>query len=848
MARRRLLPLFVGLLVVTLGTVAAQQPPKEEQVEPVPPKVKAPPKVDDDVKPPAAKEKDKNKGKERTTTALDVRQLFPELAIEHDRVTLSNGGKLDVEPIPQFIGEANPTFAGKIVLRKLRGTGSGSSEASVTRSDVAGVIPYERLALITIDEFLKKTPRDGTTPEQLRARLEALQQSDRALETVLQFHGRAVETKQRDGSQGWTDLGLALNNRLRAIRIDRLRTLAGMKDWKEAQEFAARLRSTYPTNAEVRTEVVSILARHAEEALQERQWKAARQRLDLILSQYPDSTVAQEIRDKLRKAAQAVFEEARALKKQNLPDQAMARLRNAEEIWPELPGLRDEILKQGDAYPILRVGVRELPRDLSPLVARLDVDKQACELLFEALVEQVMVGDQGLVYQPELAVSLPRTVPRGRIFEVQNQARWSDGRLVKASDVIATWLLLREPSTRSFVYQWRDLVDQAEVPDDPYQIHFSMSQGFLDPLSLLTFKVLPQLPDGQRPDSAAFAKQPIGSGPFMLKGLEKVQGRDEMVFVANPYYGDRPGRSGLPRIREIRFFRMRDLREEARNEQMQLWLDVPSGQVEELKKAELEVVTHRNRRIWFLAVNNQQPLLKDVETRRALAHAIDREKILDQCFREGTKHHRPLNGPFPPGSWADNPQVQPRDPFKPDLARALAVKLIEQKTKPRLKLKYPDNDPRVAEACNLIKEQINQHAGVEIELLPCAPRTLIEDVIDKQDYELAYFSHDYPTEAFWLWPLFDPRGMEPGGGNYLRYSNDGPLESAFQKAMGHRQITAVQALMHNIHQQIHDKMPLIPLWQLDTHHALRKTLQVKHLDPLQVFTQAEQWELKGKGR
>ena len=50
-----------------------------------------------------------------------------------------------------------------------------------------------------------------------------------------------------------------------------------------------------------------------------------------------------------------------------------------------------------------------------------------------------------------------------------------------------------------------------------------------------------------------------------------------------------------------------------------------------------------------------------------------------------------------------------------------------------------------------------------------------------------------------------------------------------------------------IHKRLYDTMPLIPLWQLDTHLALHQDVQTvpapDRLDPLRVFTHADQWRL-----
>jgi len=68
-----------------------------------------------------------------------------------------------------------------------------------------------------------------------------------------------------------------------------------------------------------------------------------------------------------------------------------------------------------------------------------------------------------------------------------------------------------------------------------------------------------------------------------------------------------------------------------------------------------------NRRIYFLAVNHANPILgRNPALRLAIAHAINREAILNACFRAelSPAPHRSLNGPYPPASWAFNPELK----------------------------------------------------------------------------------------------------------------------------------------------------------------------------------------------
>jgi ABC-type transport system substrate-binding protein len=167
----------------------------------------------------------------------------------------------------------------------------------------------------------------------------------------------------------------------------------------------------------------------------------------------------------------------------------------------------------------------------------------------------------------------------------------------------------------------------------------------------------------------------------------------------------------------------------------------------------------------------------------------------------------------------------------------------------RLSLKYPDGDPLVKRACELIKEQVAAlGTGIQLELEAKSPRQLHDEVEFGHDFELAYYHYDYPTDGYWLWPLFNTnaKALDRGGKNYLGYQNDGQLESLFIKSMRHRDFQEFQHLTQDIHDRLYEKMPLIPLWQLDTHLAIQDDLKSSRLDPLLVFTDVEYWKLEKK--
>jgi peptide/nickel transport system substrate-binding protein len=365
----------------------------------------------------------------------------------------------------------------------------------------------------------------------------------------------------------------------------------------------------------------------------------------------------------------------------------------------------------------------------------------------------------------------------------------------------------------------------------------------------MLFKVLPAGSHLDSPDDPHFARKPIGSGPFQLQGKDG----NAVVFTANPYYR-RSTKPGLPHIREIRMAHSENPGRDFAEGRLHLLVDLPTDKITAMKSVKgVTVQTIPNRRIYFLAVNHRARMLQNEDLRRTIAHAIDRTKILNEIFRGDQKSdpmppHRPLNGPYPPGAWACKPTL-PADPYEPELAKVRATKVKSVASVLKISLKYPDNDPQVKRACEAIRDQVAAlGTGLRIELEPKPPRLLHDEVEIGHDFELAYYYFDYPTDAYWLWPLFNtnPKALGRGGKNYMGYQNDGQLESLFIKAMGHRDFQEVQNLTHEIHAHLYQKMPLIPLWQLDTHLAIHNDLKPVRIDPLLVFTNVEHWKLEKK--
>jgi ABC-type oligopeptide transport system substrate-binding subunit len=806
-----------------------------------------------------------------------IRQLFRDLAVPHDHVVFKKSERVtsdhkvvqrveDVEPVPVYLGSDPSRFRKRLTLHPLDNNGKPGKPFNPILESIQSLQPYERLAGEKVHAFLEEGfDRLPAQNDKHLSRSDMLTAAEQALSAVLRWHESARATGQREGEE-WTPIESDLRKELLdEVLLKQMEALAEARAWEQVLALTRRLATTYTSQAD-RQRIARPVAELLKSALNdptgsEERKQEARKRLLALEMEFPDNPVFRPISAGLQEQAQRLLDAAKSLGKgkDTLP-RAMRLLRQAEETWPQLPGLRAYRIELSAEHPVLRVGVRgRLPRYLSPGWACTDTERRAVEMLFESLVK-LGPDEAGIFrYRPGLAEYRPKVVPLGREFQLPRNATWSNNRPLDSGDIRYTVQLLKEGVGSGRPCAWGQLLDKVQVKGDPYRVTLRLNQGYLDPLALMTFKVLPR---DQAVDTEKFAEQPVCSGPFLLdtKRHSDEKRRECMYFIANPSYGSRPGKREMPHIEEVRFYVYNDAVKELRQGEMDLVLDLTAKEADELRQqadslqvtAPLPSAAVPNRRIYFLAVNQNR--LKDAAVRRSLALAINREKLLNEHFRGPLKGqvHKALNGPFPAGSWACSPGLSNRqdraslDLFDFEKARALSQQApVRKAAESPLKLKYPEGDPVLAEALKALCDQVKEATGLMVELVPCDPCRLREDVEQTQSYDLAYYHYDFPDETYWLWPLLGPTGRAAADNNLLNF-RDKNIQPLLQEAMAYRDFAQVQKRLRKVHEFLSSEMPLIPLWQLDPLLAYHHDVKPDLLDPVLVFTNIEEWRLQRK--
>jgi ABC-type oligopeptide transport system substrate-binding subunit len=276
----------------------------------------------------------------------------------------------------------------------------------------------------------------------------------------------------------------------------------------------------------------------------------------------------------------------------------------------------------------------------------------------------------------------------------------------------------------------------------------------------------------------------------------------------------------------------------------------------------------------MLAVNHSRPYMQSKALRQGLSMAIDRDAILNDVYRAGTKFHKPLNGPFPPDSWAT--PKGPGGQVVPLVNRDLAVTrlqsyLTEKSAQTEVRLLYPLSDPLAALACKKIKEHVDSlfkdatGRKFTIQLEPVTMSELKLRVEDEHRYDLAYVPFDYPDDwyPFALGAMLDPQVAERGGRNWMCYGKEGADAEDTRLSLllnndlrAFREFGQLSAKTAEAHKLFNECVPFIPLWQLDRHMLIHNSVKVyledspkpvspKVLNPTTLFQGIAYWRLEG---
>ncbi len=245
-------------------------------------------------------------------------------------------------------------------------------------------------------------------------------------------------------------------------------------------------------------------------------------------------------------------------------------------------------------------------------------------------------------------------------FHLRKDVLWHDREPFTSADVLFTYKTLINPKIRTAFASDYQLVASAETPD-AYTFRVTYKEPFAPALESWGMGIIPKhIYEGHDVNTFEANRHPIGTGPFMFK--EWVPD-EKIILVANPNYfrGRPPIDRYVYRIIPDMSVQFLELRQGTLGG-MTPTPDQYNGYPEFFES--YDKYHYPAFRYDYVAFNLLNPMFTDVRVRRAISESINRKEIIEGVYQGLAV---PATGPFPPTSWAYNPDV-PRTPY--DLANA----------------------------------------------------------------------------------------------------------------------------------------------------------------------------------
>jgi len=412
------------------------------------------------------------------------------------------------------------------------------------------------------------------------------------------------------------------------------------------------------------------------------------------------------------------------------------------------------------------------------------------------------------------------------IFYLRKGVKWHDGVEFTSEDVVFTYNALTDPKNPTPYSSNYGPVKEIKAIDR-YTVKVIYEKPFAPALESWGMGILPKhLLEGKDLFNSPMNRAPVGTGPYKMKewitGQRVILEKNREYFEGEPFF-ERfitriiPDPSTM--FLELRFGGVDYM---GLNPAQYRYY----GEKSYFKKY-FNVYRYPSFGYTYIGYNLKDPLFSDKRVRQAIAHAINKKEIIEGVLLGlGT----PCTGPFPPASWAYNPQVKDFE-YNPERAKKILNNLgwkiskdgVLEKNGRRFSfvlLVNQGNEARLKTA-QIVKEQLKK-IGIELKIRVLEWQSFL-DLVTKRQFQAVLLGWALSRDPD-LYDIFHSSKTKPGEFNFVGFSNaevDGLIEKA-------RQILDKQQrkkLYWRIHELITEEQPYTFLYVPDTIIAINKRIK-----------------------
>jgi len=434
-------------------------------------------------------------------------------------------------------------------------------------------------------------------------------------------------------------------------------------------------------------------------------------------------------------------------------------------------------------------------------------------------------------------------------FHIRDDAKFSDGTPVKASDYLFTMKLYMDSSYdgQSDPLSWNIVgaseynkgtakdISGIKVVDDKtvsvtvsdYDAMTQVNLGGIAPLSEAYYgKGYKQ---GDLTSVKALNTKPMGAGPYTMT---KYSAGQEVDLAANDSYYD-----GAPKVKNLIFKTTTDTTNMAMLQSGETDLDnitVNEDNVEELKSMGfLDVDVLKNNGYGYVAMNNKNPLFTDVKVRQALTYGLNRAEVVDAAYGP---YAEVINIPQSDVSWAYTADKINTYDYNPEEAKKLLDEAgwkvgadgIREKDGKKFEINFSATaENPVVDALIPIMTENYQELGIKL-ITETLDFNAIMEKKDKGDYEMFF-------AAWGLTPDPDTTVyITDGAQNNSGYSNP-EVDKLYAEGKKELDLNKRKEIYAKAYQQINADAPEILMYQRTNMLAINGRLDGWDITPYKEY-------------
>lgn len=262
-------------------------------------------------------------------------------------------------------------------------------------------------------------------------------------------------------------------------------------------------------------------------------------------------------------------------------------------------------------------------KSLNPIFATTDAEESLSQLMFSRLFKYDTSGVVGFDLVDSMTVSQNGLE---YVFKLREDALWQDGEKLSADDVLFTFELLQNPSTRSSLTGWSE-IKISKV--DSHTVKFVLP-SVIGPFksALASVPILPKhLLSDIEPNKireSAYSSAPVGSGPFkinLVSDIDLVNNRRAVLMDRfENYYG---GSAHLEKFQLQTYADSSSLLKGIINGEVLAAVGLDDSDMKKLSKANYELSTKSINTGTYAIFNLKREMFSDQKVRKSLQLATD---------------------------------------------------------------------------------------------------------------------------------------------------------------------------------------------------------------------------------